>query len=50
MDPQMDPQLARHREMYEINRRVFQNTAGSNIQGWVYGGGQYYERSWGKLS
>ena len=27
-----------------------QNTAGSNIQGWVYGGGQYYERSWGKLS
>ena len=27
-----------------------QNTAGSNIQGWVYGGGQNYERSWGKLS
>ena len=27
-----------------------QNTAGSNIQRWVYGGGQNYERSWGKLS
>ena len=27
-----------------------QNTAGSNIQGWVYGCGQYYEKSWGKLS